>query len=108
MPARVHGEDDVAVRREVRLGDSVHHAAVLSEAVERENRRPAALGRSAVGRVERRGQRDPVAHRQQVIRLGERVRGARREDEEDCDEQEKSATHGEEGRPRLTLLTIAR
>jgi hypothetical protein len=97
VPARVHGEDDVAVRREVRLGDGVHRAAVLSEAVERENGRPAARGRRAVGRVKRRGQRDAVAHRQPVIRLGVGVRGARRESEEDCDEQEKSATHGERG-----------
>ena len=95
MAASVEGQDDVALRREVELGEDVHLGARPAEPVEHHDCRVPAGGRRRGRLVERRGEgrRALARGRQVLLREGVRERGrGKRERGEDGEEEPRA--HG--------------
>ena len=91
VAAGVRRQHRVAVRNEAGLGCDVGRGPRLAETVQRDDRRPPARGRRAVGTVERRRELDAVRHRQPQVIFRERLRRRREHERRDCGGEE--ATH---------------
>ncbi len=84
MPARIERENGVALSRDaVALDERVHLLPVAREPVEEDDGRPAAGRCSAIGKVERRCDRNAVVHRDRDVLLRSRGAGGFAGDEDE-------------------------